>query len=146
MVNNNSAQFLVFAVPALASLVVAGTTWWTAPRRGATLSVVRAAVQRWIPAALVTLISVAFGVAAYLGHAPGVGTDRVLEGAVIALVASGFALSLYWVLGRAVRHAATLIGAWALSLLPLYYDTLIALLMVVAYTQCGPGAPDCPLG
>lgn len=50
------------------------------------MSVVRAAVRRWVPAALVVSISVAFGVLAYAGHAPDVSRDQAVHGAVIALI------------------------------------------------------------
>jgi hypothetical protein len=102
-------------------------------------------VQRWIPAALVALISATLGVLAYVGHALGVSSAQALHGAVIALLASAVALVIYWVLGRVVRHLVNLGGLWVVSLAPLYFYALWAWLVVAGYTQCGPQAYECPL-
>jgi hypothetical protein len=153
MVDSSIVQFLFISTPGLASAAVAGDAWWTKPARAAlraggaaARSVGRVAVQRWIPAALVVLISVTLGVLAYVGHTPDVSGDRVIHGAVIALLASGLALSLYWGLARVVREFVTLFAVWVLSLVPLYYYAFFAFVIVVTYTQCGPASIDCPFG
>jgi hypothetical protein len=146
MVNNNPAELLVYATPGLASLVVACAAWWAAPGRAGAIPAVTASVRRYIPAALVALISVTLGVVAYAGHAPGLTGDRALEGGVVAFLASALPLSLYWLMGRVLRPLVAVVMAWAVGLAPLYYYALIASLIVVGYTQCGPGSTDCPLG
>jgi hypothetical protein len=152
MVNNTPIELLIFATPALASAAVAGAAWWTEPGRAAlragraaAISVGRAAVQRWIPVAMVALISVTIGVLAYVGHALEVSSAQALHGAVIALLASALALGMYWGLGIVVRHLVTLGGLWVVSLLPLYFYAFFAWILVAGYTQCGPQAYECPL-
>ena len=147
---NDPSELLIFATPALASAAVAGTAWWTrsvAVRVGRTVaaSAARAAVQRWIPVALVVLISVTIGVLAYFGRALDVSSGQALHGAVIALLASALALAGYWVLGIVARHLVIVFGVWALSLVPLYSDAFFAWIVVAGYTQCGPQAYECPL-
>jgi hypothetical protein len=147
---NDPSELLIFATPALASAAVAGTAWWTrsvAVRVGRTVaaSAARAAVQRWIPVALVVLISVTIGVLAYLGRALEVSSDRALHGAVIAALATAMALGIYWALGIVARRAATVVGLWALSLVPLYLFGFFAWIAVARYTQCGPQAYECPV-
>jgi hypothetical protein len=148
-----SSQPLAYAMPALASLAVVCAAWWTAPRRaalrpGGTAAnpIVRLIGRRWIPAVLVAVIGATLGVLAYLGHAPGLSSGRAIGGAVVALVASSLPLSLYWAMGRFVRDMVALVVAWLASLVLLYYYALIAALIVVGYTQCGPGSSSCPLG
>jgi hypothetical protein len=94
----------------------------------------------------VASISVAFGLVAYLGHAPGLSSDRAVEGAVVAFLASAMPLSLYWLIGGVSRKLLLVAVVWAVSLAPLYYYALVAALVVVGYTHCGPGSTDCPLG
>jgi hypothetical protein len=140
-------------MPALASLAVVCAAWWTAPRRaalrpGGTAAnpIVRPIGRRWFPASLVLVISATLGVLAYLCHAPDLSGDRAIGGAVVAVVAASLPLSLYWALGRFVRDIVALVVAWMASLVLLYYYALIAVLIVVGYTQCGPGSSSCPLG
>ncbi len=150
MVNNDSTVVLFYGTPAVASALVGGVAWWSKPGRtalraggAAAMSIVRAAVRRWIPAALVMSISVALGALAYAGHAPEVGGGQAVHGAVIALLASAPALSVYWALGRVVRQVAMLIVVWVASLMPLYFYAFIALTFALSYTQCGPGNSGC---
>ncbi len=153
MVSKPLSEILVYATPALASLAVAGSAWWTAPgrvgtlraRRTAVFSACRVVAKRWIPVALVALISVTLGVLAYSGHAPDVSRSQALAGAAIALLACGMALSMYWALGRLVRRLPFLVVGWIASLVPLYAYALLALLIVAGHTQCGPEAYECPL-
>src|SRR5690348_9565929 len=119
MVNKDLHLLLVYATPAVASAAVGGAAWWTKPGRAAlraggaaTMSIVRAAVRRCIPAALVLSIGIGLGALAYGGHAPYVSSDRAVHGAVIALLASVLALSVYWGLGRVVRQLAMLVVVW----------------------------------
>lgn len=125
-------------------MAVACAAWWTAPRHVAPPPV--SIAKRLIPAALVAVITVTVGVVAYLGHAPGVSTGRAIGGAVVAVLASVLPLSLYWAAGRFVRDLVDLVLAWLASLAPLYIYAVIESLIVVAYTQCGPGSSECPLG
>jgi hypothetical protein len=150
MVNNDFTVVLFYGTPAVVSAVVGGAAWWTERGRAAlcaggaaAMSVVRAAVRRSIPAALVVSISVAFGGLAYAGHAPDVSAGQAVHGAVIALVASALALSVYWALGRFVRQLAMLVMVWLASLVPLYFYAFFALIFALTYTQCGPGNPGC---
>jgi hypothetical protein len=150
---DNFPEILIIATPALASAAVVAAAWWTKPGRvalragrAAAISVVRVALRRCVPAALVASISVTLGVLAYVGHAPDVSGDQAIHGAVIALLASALALSIYWALGRFVRRLAMLVVVWVASLVPLYYYAFFALIIALTYTQCGPGASDCPLG
>jgi hypothetical protein len=149
---NNGIEVLILGTPALASAAVAGAAWWTKPGRAAlragraaAISVVRAAVQQWIPVVLAGLISVAIGVLVYIGHALDVSSNQALHGAVIALLASALALGIYWALGRFVRQRAMLVVVWVASLVPLYYYAFFAWIAVAAYTQCGPQAYECPV-
>lgn len=149
---NNLAELLTYATPALASAAVAGAAWWTAPGRAAlragsaaAISAGRAAVERWIPAALVALISVTLGVLAYVGHALEVSGAQALQGAAIAVLASGLALGMYRAMGRLARRLPWLAVGWVASLVPLYLYALLAFLIVAGYTQCGPQAYECPL-
>lgn len=153
MVNSDFTVLLFYATPAVASAVVGGVAWWTTPGRAAlrasgaaAMSIVRVAVRRCIPAALVVSISVALGALAYAGHASYVSSGRAVHGAVIAVLASALALSLYWGLGRVVRQLAMLIVVWVASLVPLYFYAFFALVFALTYTQCGPGNPGCLFG
>jgi hypothetical protein len=149
---NNATEILIFATPAVASAAVTGAAWWTKhgratlrAGRAAAISVGRAAAQRWIPAALAALSSVTVGVLAYLGRALEVSSGQALHGAVIATLATAVALGLYWALGIVARRVATVVGLWALSLVPLYSYAFFAWIAVAGYTQCGPQAYECPL-
>lgn len=150
MVNSDLTVLLFYGTPAVASAVVTGAAWRTKPGRAAlraggaaATSIVRAAVRRWIPAALVVSISAALGALAYAGHAPEVSAGQAVHGAVIALLASALALSVYWALGRFVRQLAMLIVVWVASLVPLYFYAFFALIIALTYTQCGPGNSGC---
>lgn len=149
--------FMIYATPAAASLAVAVAAWWTAPGRAplaqiaawrsavARSAAVRVARWRWVPVALVVLVSAAIGVLAYLTRVPDVNSSRALGGAAIALAASLVPLSIYYAIGRLIKHAMTMLGVWLVSLLPLYYYAVVALIVVSASTQCTPGQYDCPL-
>lgn len=127
----SSTQLIAFATPAVASVAVVCAARWAA--------------KRWIPAALVAVISVTLGVVAYLARAPGLSIGQAIAGAVVAVLASSLPLSLYWAMGRFVRDLVALVVGWVASLAPLYFYALYALLFVVAYTQCG-GSSGCPFG
>lgn len=149
---NNASEILIFATPVVASAAVTGAAWWTQPGRAAlragraaAISAGRAAAPRWIPVALAALISVTVGVLAYLGRTLEVSSDRALHGAVIATLATAVALGIYWALGIVARRVATVVGLWALSLVPLYYFAFFAWIAVAGYTQCGPQAYECPV-
>lgn len=153
MVNNDLRVLLIYATPAVASAVVGGAAWWTRPGRAAlraggaaTMSIARAAARTCIPAALVVSISIGLGALAYGGHAPYVSSDRAVHGALIALLASVLALSVYWGLGRVVRQLAMLVVVWVASLVPLYFYAFFALVFALTYTQCGPENPGCLFG
>lgn len=85
------------------------------------------------------------GVLAYLGRALEVSSGQALHGAVIAMLATAVALGMYWALGIAARRVATVVGLWALSLVPLYYFAFFAWIALARYTQCGPQAYECPV-
>ena len=152
MVSNALSEVLLYGTPAVASLAVAGSAWWTASgrttvdrTRAGGMSVSRVAGQRWISAALVAAISVALGVLSYAGHAPDVSRSQALDGAAIALLASAPPLGMYWALGRLVRRLPSLVVGWIASLVPLYFYAFLALVIVAGHTQCGPEAYECPL-
>lgn len=149
---NNATEILIFATPVVASASVAGAAWWTRhgraalhTGRAAAISVGRAAVERWILLALAALISITVGLLAYLGRALEVSSGQALHGAVIATLATAAALGMYWALGIVARRLATVVGLWALSILPLYYYAFFAWIAVARYTQCGPQAYECPV-
>ncbi|MGN6866818.1 MAG: hypothetical protein ACTHMY_00280 [Solirubrobacteraceae bacterium] len=48
--------------------------------------------------------------------------------------------------GRFVRQLAMVVVVWVASLVPLYFYAFFALVMVLGYTQCGPGNPGCLFG
>jgi hypothetical protein len=157
MVNNDLIVFVILATPALASPSVAAAAWWTAPGRAplgqvaawrsaaARTAAARVARWRWAPAALVVLISAALGLLAYLSRAPDVSGSRALDGAAIALAASAIPLSMYYTLGRLIRRAMAVLVVWLLSLLPLYYYAIFAVIVVASWAQCTPGQYECPV-
>jgi hypothetical protein len=149
MVSRPLSESLLFAAPALASLAVAGASWWAkpgrVPRSGDEAEAGRAIAPRWIAVALAALISVAFGVEAYVDHAAEVSSGQALGGAVIALLATTVPLGVYWAMGLLTRRLEWLVVVWVASLVPLYVYALVALLLVISHTQCGPQAYECPL-
>jgi hypothetical protein len=70
---------------------------------------------------------------------------RAIEGIFVAVLASVIAMSGYWLLGR-LLDLITLVVAWGLGLVPLYYYAGVASLVVIGYTQCGAPGISCPLG
>jgi hypothetical protein len=138
MVNNvDVVRMITVATPALATLLVLVTAWRTSHTSGAG--------GRGAPTALTSGISATLGAVAYLGRATGVESSQVLEGAVIAFLATALALSAYAVIGRFTRRLPFALLAWLATLVPLYVYAFFALLAVAGRTQCPPDAYECPI-
>lgn len=138
MVNNIDIGALIFwIVPGLTSLVIVLTAWRTSPKR--------AAGWREAPTAPVAITSAALGTVAYLTHAAGVESSRVLDGAGIAFVATALALSAYYAVGRLSPRLWLAVVTWVVTQVPLYVFAFIVWLAVAANTQCPPDAYECPI-
>lgn len=94
---------------------------------------------------VVAAISLAVGLIAYGGHAGDVSAGRAVAGGALATGVSAVVLGLYFLAGRHLRRGLGLFLLWLASLAPLYYLSFGALIATLAYTQCLPGASECPL-
>jgi hypothetical protein len=132
------AALALYAMPAVVSCLVTAAAWWVSPGRRTR--------WWWTPAALVIVISGGLGALAYIDHAVDVSGGRALGGAALAATVTAAPLSVYAAMGRFIRATSMLVISWIASQMLLYPYALFALVYVIAQTQCGPGATDCPFG
>jgi hypothetical protein len=100
---------------------------------------------RLVPALAIAGVSAAAAYAVYIDRDPTVLGSAALAGTLITLGAVALPMAGYYLLGLNVNPPWVLVPVWLGSLIPLAVYTFVVGFAVIAKTQCGPDAYECPV-
>lgn len=98
-----------------------------------------------VPALAIAGISAAAAYAVYIDRDPTVLGSAALAGALITLGAVALPMVVYYLLGLNVRPTWVIVPVWLGSLIPLAVYAFVLGFAVIAKTQCGHDAYECPV-